>query len=312
MNRLSSLVVLGAALLCGGCKDESAQATSPPKALPTYTLKHTPDFCGENAYVHCAELCKLGPRPSGSDAYEKQLQYITRHLEQHGWAIRRHSFTSPHGVKMTNLHALFAKEEAPSSELLLTCHIDTKINIPDDFVGADDGASGAAVLMELARLLSGTEHAHRIELVFFDGEEAVAERMTETDGLYGSKYDVERRGDNLPRYMINLDMVGARNKTIQVPLFDSSPELVDAYLETIKELKLNENKWTVTDQEYWDDDRHFREAGVATINLICDFVGSIWWHTPRDNMSRICPKSLQESGLVTLGLLRRILETKAQ
>ncbi len=307
MNRFCGLVILGAALLCGGCKDESAKEIAQNKPLPTYTLKHTPDFCGENAYVHCAELCKLGPRPSGSEAYEKQLEYITRHLQQHGWVVHRHSFTSPHGVKMTNLHAMFVKEAAPSSELLLTCHIDTKINVSDDFVGADDGASGAAVLLELARLLPGTPNAHRIELVFFDGEEAVAERMTETDGLYGSKYDVERRGDNLPRYMINLDMVGARNKTIQVPLFDSSPELVDAYLETIKELKLNENKWTVTDQEYWDDDRYFREAGVATINLICDFVGSIWWHTPRDNMSRICPKSLQESGMVTLALIHRLL-----
>lgn len=312
MTRLYGLAILGAALLCTSCKEQPAPYTTATTAKPTYTLKDTPDFCGENAYVHCAALCDIGPRPSGSAGYEKQLQYLTRYLEQYGWVVTRHSFTAPHGVKMTNLHAVYGKNAALSQELLLTCHIDTKINVSADFVGADDGASGAAVLLELARLLPATPLIGKIELVFFDGEEAVAERMTETDGLYGSRFDVERRGEQLPLYQINLDMVGARNKTIGVPLFDSAPELVEAYLETVKDLNLNENKWTVTDQEYWDDDRHFREAGVATINLICDFVGSIWWHTPRDNMSRICPKSLQESGLVTLGLLRRILETKAQ
>lgn len=294
-------------LLFCACSEETAPPSKPATAQHSYTLREQNDFCGENAYVHCDELCKIGPRPSGSEGYEKQLQYLTRYLEQYGWKIRRERFTAPHGVSMTNLHAFYGESEA-SRPILLTCHIDTKINISDDFVGADDGASGAAVLLEVARILAKRpQEAAAVELVFFDGEEAVAERMTETDGLYGSRYDVERRGADLPRYQINLDMVGARNKTIGVPLFDSDPLLVDTYVDVVAALGFNEQRWTVTDQGYWDDDRYFREAGVGTINLICDFVDSIWWHTPRDNMSRICPKSLNESGLLTLELLRRVI-----
>lgn len=307
MRRLRFPALLALPLLLCACSEETPAPSAPAAEQHNYSLTEHENFSGENAYVHCNELCKIGPRPSGSEGYEKQLQYLTRYLEQYGWVVTRQNFTAPHGVKMTNLHAVFGGA-SQSRPVLLTCHIDTKINISDDFVGADDGASGAAVLLEAARILSKRpQEAAAIELVFFDGEEAVAERMTETDGLYGSRYDVERRGAELPRYQINLDMVGARNKTIGVPLFDCDPILVDTYVDAVKALGLNEKKWTVTDQSYWDDDRHFREAGVGTINLICDFVDSIWWHTPRDNMSRICPKSLHESGLVTLELLRRVI-----
>ena len=305
-TELGILLLCGGALLLGSCTENTADEVT-QQVLATYQLQATPDFNGENAYLHCAELCHIGPRPSGSAGYEKQLQYLTKHLQACGWRVERQSFTAPHGVQMTNLHAFYG-ESADARPLIVSCHIDTKIGISDDFVGADDGASGAAVLLEAARILANEPQlAARVELVFFDGEEAVAPRMTETDGLYGSRYDVQRRGATLPRYQINLDMVGARNKTIMVPIFDSSPELVEAYEAVVKELGLNDKKWTITDDEYWDDDRYFREAGVATINLICDFVGSIWWHTPRDNMKRICPKSLHESGLVTLALIRRVL-----
>lgn len=102
-------------------------------------------------------------------------------------------------------------------------------------------------------------------------------------------------------------MVGARNKVVKVPLFDTAP-LAELYLELVEEQKLSPKRWQLADKSYMDDDLPFRRAGVATINLIADFVGSIWWHTPRDTMSRICPKSLAETGTLTLtlALLRRI------
>ena len=101
-------------------------------------------------------------------------------------------------------------------------------------------------------------------------------------------------------------MVGARNKVVKVPLFDTDPTLAELYLELVEEQKLSTKRRQLADESYMDDDLPFRRAGVATINLIADFVGSIWWHTPRDNMSRICPKSLAETGTLTLALLRRI------
>lgn len=300
-----ALLALCSALLCACSEQESKPAVAPTQTV--YQLQDAANFCGENAYRHCQDLCNLGPRLSGSAAYEQQLQYLTKYLEQYGWTVTRQAFTPPHGVPMTNLHAVYGGG-TETKPVLLTCHIDTKAGIADDFMSADDGASGAAVLLEAARMLAKEpELAKQVELVFFDGEEAVAPRMTEEDGLYGSKYDVQRRGEQLPEYQINLDMVGARNKTIAVPFFDADEELLRIYEETVQELKLNAARWTITDEQYWDDDRPYREAGVATINLITLFVDSIWWHTTRDNMSRICPKSLQESGLVTLAMLRRLI-----
>ncbi len=310
MKRSVIYSLLAATILCAACDDrQDAEEDFALTNAPTQ-LQSTPDYNGENAYIHCAALCKLGSRPSGSAAYKKQLDYLSRYLLEYGWTVTQQEFTAPNGTPMFNLHAVYGDFDA-ARPIIVSCHIDTKTGISDDFQGADDGASGAAVMIELARILAAKpEDAGQIELVFFDGEESFAPRMTETDGLYGSKHDVARRGNQLPLYQINLDMVGARNKIIKVPMFDTDPELAEYFDASVQELKLNEKKWQIADVAYMDDDQPFREAGVATINIIADFVNSIWWHTPRDNMSRICPTSLKESGMLTHAMLRRILSAR--
>ena len=131
--------------------------------------------------------------------------------------------------------------------------------------------------------------------------------MSETDGLYGSKYDVARRGDTLPRWQINLDMVGGRNKTIAVPLLDTSDFMFAQYRAAIRTLGYSEEKWTVWPGGYLDDHVPYLEAGVDSLNLIAAFSGSNWWHTSRDNMSRICPRSLRDSGRITQQLVHQLL-----
>lgn len=288
-------------LFCCCCDDRPQEAhVAAPAPAPPAELVSTPDFSGHNAYVHCAAICKLGPRYSGSAAYEQQLQLLEKHLHAAGWQTARDHFTAPNGVKMCNLRAFRSQSPAP---LLLSCHIDTKINVAPDFESADDGASGAAVLLELARVLKD----ERVELIFLDGEEAFARSMSETDGLYGSKFDVARRGSTLPRWQINLDMVGGRNKTIAVPSLDTSDFMYAHYQTAIRELRFSEEKWTVWPGAYMDDHLPYLEAGVDSLNLIAVFSGTSWWHTPRDNMSRICPRSLHESGQMTLQLVHRLL-----
>ena len=296
MRRLLPLLLL---LCCCDDHPEVAPQPVPPAARPT-ELVSTPEFSGDNAYVHCAAICALGPRYSGSPAYEQQLQYLEKHLHAAGWQTARDAFTAPNGVKMCNLRAFRGSAPAP---LLLSCHIDTKINIAADFESADDGASGAAVLLELARTLGDAP----VELIFLDGEEAFARHMSETDGLYGSRHDVMRRGDTLPRWQINLDMVGGRNKTIAVPLLDTSDFMFAQYRTAVRALGLSEEKWTVWPGGYLDDHVPYLEAGVDSLNLIAAFSGSNWWHTTRDNMSRICPHSLRDSGQITLQLVRQLL-----
>lgn len=303
MRRFLSFLLLLS--LCS-CDEEPAKPTAAaePRAAVAPEIIDTPDFNGHNAYAHCDFICSLGPRYSGSPAYEQQLSYLEKHLQEYGWQTERTPFTAPNGVRMCNLRAFRSPEPCP---LLLSCHIDTKINVARDFVSADDGASGAAVLLELARTLQDK----RVELIFLDGEEAFARSMSETDGLYGSRFDVRRRGTRLPRWQINLDMVGGRNKTIAIPLLDTSDSMYAQYTAAIRAAGVSEEHWTVWPGSYMDDHLPYLEAGVESLNLIAAFVGSNWWHTTRDNMDRICPRSLHESGCVTRQLINQLLSEAA-
>lgn len=288
------------------CDDKPAVAPASPAPAPAAPeWVSTPEFSGHNAYQHCAAICAMGPRYSGSAAYEQQLRYLETHLHAAGWQTERNPFSAPNGVRMCNLRAF---RTAAPAQLLISCHIDTKINIAPDFESADDGASGAAAMLELARVITD----ERIELIFLDGEEAFARSMSETDGLYGSRFDVARRGTQLPRWQINLDMVGGRNKTIAIPSLDTSDFMYSQYVSAIRTLGLPEEKWTAWPGAYMDDHLPYLEAGVDSLNLIAVFSGTSWWHTPRDNMSRICPRSLHESGLVTLQLIRQLLSAGAE
>ncbi len=277
---------------------------SEPAAPPPAQMQNTPDFSATNAYLHCAALCALGPRPTGSAAFAAQLDYLEKHLRAAGWRVQRDSFSPFPGTQMVNLRACFGASDSPRP-LLISCHIDTKGKGKDAILGADDGASGAAVLLELARILARKDElAAAVELVFFDGEESLGDHITEDDGLYGSRYDVARRGSSgLPRAMINLDMVGGAGKIIAVPVLDTDPDLCELYLSAVSELHLPEDRWSLYPGSYWDDHRPFMGLGVPTLNLIASFLGSSWWHTSRDNMSRISADSLGETGRVVLHLL---------
>ena len=292
-------------LLFCSCDDspQRAEVAASPKPA-AQKLVNTPEFSGENAYVHCAAICALGPRYSSSPAYEQQLQYLEKHLQAYGWQTERNSFSAPNGVQMSNLRAFRSTTPCP---LLLSCHVDTKVNIAPGFESADDGASGAAVLLELARILNDS----RVELIFLDGEESFARNMSETDGLYGSRFDVARRGDQLPRWQINLDMVGGRNKTIAIPILDTSDYMYSHYSAAVRALGYAETSWTVWPGGYLDDHLPYLEAGVESLNLIAAFSGSNWWHTTRDNMNRICPRSLHESGCITRQLISQLLSEGA-
>ncbi len=308
---LALLPGLCAALLLPACEDNEPEATLPPATHPTEPIPEpSPTFSGQNAYYHCSALCAIGPRPSGSAGYEAQLQYLEQQLRAAGWQTRREEFTPLPGMRMVNLHASFG-EGNTTRPLLLSCHIDTKAGIPN-FIGADDGASGAAAMLEAARVLAAQhpEWAKQTELIFFDGEEAFGKRMNERDGMYGSKHDVARRKGALPRWQINLDMVGGRDKLIAVPLLDTSDTMLEHYQRAADALGLSAEHWTTYPGTYLDDHQPYVQAGVESLNLIAYFQSGGWWHTTRDNMNRICPRSLEESGRLLLQLCEQLLDGK--
>ena len=182
-------------------------------------LQETTHFNGGNAMFHAARMTEMGDRGSGTPGYRQQLDYLKKELAKHGWTCQEQSFeqeTSKGPIQFVNLRARFGK--APDFQApvrgLLTCHIDTKQGIAG-FTGTNDGASGAAAILETARILAGEPaRAGKLELVFFDGEESFAEHMDSDDGLYGSKHYAAAMRKPLPKWMINLDMVGRQGKNI--------------------------------------------------------------------------------------------------
>src|SRR5690606_11465572 len=136
----------------------------------------------------------FGPRPSGSEALEKTRQYLEEELRKLGWTTTRQTFedTTPRGkLTFVNLRARWVGEGDPwkrRTPVVVGSHYDTKFFKDIHFVGANDGASGNGLALELARVLAQQpSRALRVEIVLFDGEEASVD-YTPLDGLHGSRH----------------------------------------------------------------------------------------------------------------------------
>ena len=282
-----------ALILLAACDRASTQSPSSSQR------KIWEDFSGEKALAHVQAMVDLGPRPPGSDAIEKTRGYLIKQLESAGWKVERQNFSdeTPRGkVQFVNLLATFGAQNAPA--FLACSHYDTKTFDNARFVGANDAGSSTGVLLELARVLAGRpELANKIELVFFDGEEAY-EAFTETDGLYGSRYFAKQLAAQdkakLFRGGVLFDMVGDKSLTITLPP-DSPPDIARDIFSSAEALNLRKY-FTYFDRDITDDHTPLNEIGIPVIDLI-DFDYSPW-HTPGDTMDKLSAESLRITGAV--------------
>jgi glutaminyl-peptide cyclotransferase len=272
-------------------------------------------FSGEKALAHVQRLVDLGPHPAGSDAIEKARAYIEEQLRHSGWQITRQAFTddTPRGkIHFVNLVARFPGDAKAASPSFLFCsHYDTKLFDTVRFVGANDGGSSTGLLLELARVLGQQPGlARKIELAFFDGEEA-CENFSETDGLYGSRYfarQLQGEGAKQParsathsaaggfRGGILFDMVGDSSLGITLPA-DSPAAMARDVFAAAEALKLRKY-FSYLDRNLIDDHVPLSAIGIPTIDII-DF-DYPWWHTADDTMDKISAQSLQIVGSVAL------------
>jgi len=296
---------------------------------------------GEKAIAHVAALVGFGPRPAGSEALERSRQYLEKELGALGWATKRQTFQekTPHGVmEFTNLLARFGKDGAADWEKpvagLLGSHYDTKRYENFPFVGANDGGSSTGLLVELARVLAERPGAaSRIELVFFDGEEAFGTNITSKDGLYGSRhYSAQwllKPEPDRPRWGVLLDMVGDADLNIraavQIPR-QSIRDLAEAkekggyvvdiakveeslqflsrdLLDAADDLDLRDRVGVSADYIVDDHIPLNVVAGIPTIDLI-DFDYPPW-HTPADTLDKLSAESLAVAGRVALRFVEK-------
>ena len=293
------LVLVASIILCA----------EPSRAAET---KIWEEFSGEKAFAHVQRLVDFGPRPPGSDAIEKSRDYMEDQLRRTGWHVTRQAFSdnTPRGkIQFVNLIAQFPSQGHPSSRSFLLCsHYDTKTFDTIRFVGANDGGSSTGLLLELARVIGQhPDMARKIELVFFDGEEAY-EQFSQTDGLYGSRHFAKQLSAGQParsvmqsvaggfRGGLLFDMVGDKSLGITLPS-DSPAEMARDIFAAAEALKLR-SYFSYFDRELLDDHVPLNAAGIPTLDII-DFDYPPW-HTAGDTIDKISAQSLQTVGSVAL------------
>jgi len=262
------------------------------------------NFSGEKAFAHVQHLVDLGPRPAGSEALEKSRLYIIEQLKSAGWTVARSEFSdqTPSGkVTFVNLIARFGTgEKKEAAQFLLCSHYDTKTFDTIRFVGANDGGSSTGLLIEMARVLAlSPALAAKIELLFFDGEEAF-ENFTATDGLYGSRHFAQELHDSgkakSVRGGILFDMIG--DKSLDVTLPSDSPAALTRNIFAAADALGQRAYFTYLDRGMTDDHTPLNEIGIPVIDLIdFDFPP---WHTAADTLDKISAESLEIVGRVAL------------
>jgi glutaminyl-peptide cyclotransferase len=282
-------------------------APSPSRSpLPTPTQASTPaigagKFNGQSAFQYVLAQIAIGPRPAGSDADRKTGDYIVAELRKHGWQVEQQEFVY-RGVPGRNIIGRAGKGPVA----LIGAHYDTRRVADQDpnaalrskpVPGANDGASGVAVLLELARTLDKSRLRNEVWLTFFDAEDNG--RLDGWDFIAGST-EMAGHLTVVPEMVVIADMVGDQDLQLYKEQ-NSTPELVDKIWRIAARLGyegafLPTAKWSML-----DDHTPFLQKGIPAVDLI-DF-DYPYWHTTQDTADKVAPKSLEQVGRVLQTLL---------
>ncbi len=299
---LLALLALGSVLLLvaigGGVFDRGAVQTESPsiRAIPAA-------YNGERAMGYLQELCALGPRPSGSAAMTRQQQMLQKFFSDRGAAVSMQTFDIRHpedgsDVVMANLIATWHPQRA--KRYLLCAHYDTR-PFPDQdlrnrrgtFIGANDGASGTAALMELANQLGDLPPDVGVDVVLFDGEEFVWQQGRD-DYFLGSTFFAQKYVASPPAVPyqagILLDMIGDRELAIyyEQNSLRYAREVAKSIWRTADQLGV---RAFVPRARHKIDDDHIplnQIAKIPTVDLIDfdyprpGFGAPSYWHTEQD------------------------------
>src|SRR6266850_2567148 len=292
--RMATMACLVSVVLTG-CKaggHDSSSATQPPfmstaASAPPQAADEAPapektgGFDGKRAFAHVAKQVSFGPRPSGSQSIMQLQDYLQSELKSYGCAVETDAFTADTPVGRLPMKNILVKipGEKPGV-ILLGTHYDTLLM--ENFVGADDGGSSTAVMLELARLLCPQRGKYAVWIAFFDGEEAM-KHWSQTDSRYGSRQMAAKlasSGDikKIKAFLL-ADIVGGRKA--RFPRESSStPALVDLFWDTAA--RLGYSALFVNDSSSAEDDHDsFLKRGVPSVDVIGDFVNNGYWHTPQ-------------------------------
>lgn len=283
--------------------NDTGIAPTQDRVAPTAAVR----FDSGRAYEDLRRQVGFGPRPAGSAALAQCRQYILAQLKSAGIAAREDAFDAdtPVGrIRMVNVVATIPGRR--TDRIALATHYDTKLFREFRFVGASDAASSTAAVLELGRVLQGRQNDHTIELLFFDGEEALVDWYRNNDNTYGSRHyvDMARKAGTLGglKALVLLDMIGDRNLTIRRDT-NSTRWLTDIIWASA--VRLGHRAQFLQEETTVEDDHlPFVKAGVPAVDIVdLDYAA---WHTAQDDLDRVSARSLQIVGDVVLEALPQI------
>ncbi len=306
-------------MACGNTKKSTTETS-------TVAVPVGPTFMADSAYLFCQQQCDFGPRTMNSEAHERCGEWIAEKFRQYGMEVtlQRADLSGYDGttLKCTNILASYRPDI--QNRILLCAHWDSRPwadNDPDEqnhhrpVMAANDGASGVAVMLEVARLLSHDTLTVGIDFVCFDAEDWGTPQWADSEGsdadtwalgaqYWAAQYSTQNTGSK-PRYGILLDMVGgegARFYQEQVSLY-YAPSIVKKVwnaAETVGfgSLFPKDEGGAITDDHLPVN----RKAGIPCIDIIpyypeCEASSfGPTWHTVNDDMKHIDKNTLQAVG----------------
>jgi hypothetical protein len=316
---VASFAVMGYVVWSNPSRSEQADA-APSRLRPEQI-----PFDGDQAYEYLKQICALGPRISGTPAMIEQQKMLASHFDRLGGKVSMQEFRVHHpqnGTPVTLANLVVEWHPDRKERVLLCAHYDTR-PFPDRdpknpqgvFIGANDGASGAALLMELGKKMPQLQSRIGVDFVLFDGEEFVyrdADLLRAGDPYFlGSEFFARKYVAQPPghkyRFGVLLDMVADADLQIyqernSMSWRDTRPLVADIW-ETARQLGVRE---FIPQKKYEIKDDHLRLHNIAGIPT-CDIIDFDYpaWHTEGDTPDKCSGLSLAKVGWVVQEWLLR-------
>lgn len=305
-------------LLAAACNSAGRETTPVPSQKPSESIVSIPQFDRSRAFAYLKTQMGFGPRNPGSSGYLKCLQYLQAELAKTADSV----WTQPFSYKNykgeisqgTNILARF--KSAARERVLISAHWDTRAwadmdanqkNHSKPIPGANDGASGVALLLEIANHLHSSPPPQAVDIVLFDAED-VGQTGDSESFAQGSQFFAKNPPSSTSyRFAVNLDMIGDKNLEIQRENNSetNAPGLTDRIFTTARLLGIRQ----FVDEHVggiYDDHMPLNKAGIPAVDLI-DFnypdESNRYWHTMEDTTDKCSPESLEAVGTVLLNIL---------
>ncbi|MDR1653007.1 MAG: M28 family peptidase [Prevotellaceae bacterium] len=309
------------------CKKTKNSATN---SLSGHTSVQVPDFSADSAYFYIAKQVSFGARVPNTAAHSQCAEYLVATLQSFGAEVvtQRVQLQAFDGTALNAANIIASFQPAKVHRILLCAHWDSRpfadqdpdrANFNTPVLGANDGASGVGVLLEVARLLATDTLTAGVDIIFFDAEDYGAPDNVQVANsaqtwCLGSQYWSKNphKTDYTAQYGILLDMVGAPDAVFFREYYSDyyAPNIVNKVWQKAEELGFSQYFSNQQGGSVLDDHLPVNQnIGIPTINIIHYNPNSLskgfdkYWHTVKDDMKNIDKKTLKAVGTTLVNII---------